>query len=261
MQAAIALANSSLLPTSVVELRTAFHRRLIRFRQLQAKYQPEVVSLLAQHPSTDQDPDTLHEIPLFLPSSLPFEVQSKCSTRLVSMEKKLRIGQCRDSLVQLRTKLAAQARLFKYKYLHVRHQAPNTRSRNLLNRLETKIETVVAKYRHAFTMLQVLDPYDQSKWRSEFQELKKQDVRCLSQGELPDAPTQERAEELRSRTLLGGGVTPEGNRTISWIWRGSVKGSSDDHQDVQGGFGEGWSTSLCLRTPFTDWSRNNRISA
>jgi hypothetical protein len=33
------------------------------------------------------------------------------------METELRIGQCRDSLAQLRTKLNAQARLLKHKYI------------------------------------------------------------------------------------------------------------------------------------------------
>ena len=77
---------------------------------------------------TDVDVDTIQDTPLYLPSSLPPETLSACSKRLVSMETELRIGQCRDSLVQLRTKLNAQARLLKYKYVHVRHQAPNTRS-------------------------------------------------------------------------------------------------------------------------------------
>ena len=159
------------------------------------------------------------------------------------MEKELRIGQCRDSLTQLCTKLTAQARLLRYKYVHARHQAPNTRSRNLLNRISAKIETIVARYRHAFTALQALHSCGGSEWLSEFQELRKQDVRCLSQTELPDAPTREQAEELHARTLLSGGVIPEGNRTVSWIWRGSLKGLSED-EGGQDEYNEGWSVSF-----------------
>ena len=206
----------------------AFRRSLAKFRQLQAHYQPEVALLLAQLPSIGQDLDTIHETSLFLPSSLPPETLRQCSKQLVLMEKELRIGQCRDSLAQLRTKLTAQARLLKYKFVHVRHQAPNTRARNLLNRVNDKIETIATKYRHALAMLQALDKRSTSVWRVEFLELRKQDVRCLSQAELPGAPTQAHAEELHERTLLNGGVTPEGNRTVSWIWRGSLKGGSED---------------------------------
>lgn len=232
----LALTTSELPPTSAVELRTSFRRRLAKFRQLQAQYQPEVMSLLNQPPTTDEDP--IQYVLLYLPSSLPPETLRKCSKRLVLMETELRIGQCRDSLAQLRTKLNAQARLLKYKYIHVRHQSRNTRSRNLLNRVNAKIETISAKYRHAFAMLQVLDPCQTSEWRSEFLELRKQDVRGLSQAELPDAPTQERAEELQARTLLHGKVVPEGNRTVSWIWRGSLKGDSEG-QDERDEYSEG----------------------
>ena len=227
LQAGLASAASDSPPTAIVELRTVFRRCLVKFRQLQAEYQPETIPLLAQLPSAGQDPDCIHQISLLLPSSLPPEALSICSTRLVSMEKQLRIGQCRDSLTQLRTKLTAQARLLKHKYVNVRHQAPNTRSRNLLNRNTAKITAIATKYRHALTTLYVLDP-DGSEWRSEFKELRKQDIRCFSEPELPDAPTQERREELQARTLLNGGAIPEGNRKVSWIWRGSHKDGSED---------------------------------
>ena len=211
----------------------------MKFRQLQTQYQPEVVSSLGQFSATGMDPDTIHNTPLYLPSLLPLETLSKCSKQLVSMEKELRIGQCRDSLVQLHTKLSAQARLLKYKYVNVRHQALNTRSRNLLSHINTKIEVIATKYRHAFAMLQVLDQHGEAEWHLEFLKLRGQDVRGMLETELPNAPTRERAEELHARSLLSGNVTPEGNRTVSWIWRGSLKGSFGD-QDGQDEYGEGW---------------------
>ena len=105
------------------------------------------------------------------------------------MEKELRIGQCCDSLSQLRTKLTAQARLLKHKYVNVRHQGPNTRSRDLLNRIKKKVDVVADKYSHARKMLQALDLSDSSEWRSEFLELRPQDIRCMAEAELPNAPT------------------------------------------------------------------------
>jgi len=145
------------------------------------------------------------------------------------MERELRIGQCRDTLAQLRTKLTAQARLLKHKYVHVRNQNPNTRFRGVMNRNTTKIEAVIAKYRHAFAMLKILDPQGRSGWGPEFLELRKQDIRYLSEAELPAASTPSRADELYARTLLNGGVSPEGNRTVSWIWRGSFRGGCEEH--------------------------------
>ena len=238
LQSVLASLTSDLPPTSVVELRTSFRRRLVKFCQLQVQYQREVIPLLAQLPETGEDVDAVQTTPLYLPSSLPLDVLDKSSKRLISMEAELWIGQCHDSLVQLRTKLTAQARLHKYKYVHVRHQAPNTRSRNLVNRVNAKIKTVVAKYRHALAMLKALDPDGKLGWRSEFLELRSQDVRGMSQAELPNAPTRERAEELQERTLLNGGVVPEGHRTVSWIWRGSLKGNSENQSEPDE-YGEG----------------------
>lgn len=241
--------TSDPLPTPVVELRTTFHHHLVKFHQLQSHYQQETTPLLAGIPSTDRDLDTIHMLPLLLPSSLPSETLSHCSNWLISMEKKLRIGQCHDSLAQLRMKLTSQACILRYKYVHVCHQAPNTRSRNLLNRINTKIDTIVAKYHRAFTALQVLDIHNESKWRSEFQELRKQDVCCLSQAALPNAPTQEHADELHARTLLNG-VAPEGSQTVSWIWRGSLKGNPKD-QGSDGEYNEGQSTFYSMHTLLT----------
>jgi len=212
----------------------------MKFRRLQPHYQPEVTPLLSQLPETAMDPDSIHDAPLYLPSSLPPEILKKCSRRLVLVEKELRIGQCRDSLSYLRTKLNAQARLLKHKYVNARGQGPNTRSLGLINRVNTKTNAAASRYRHAFAMLRILDwsTSGGSEWRSEFFELKLQDVRGLSVAELPDAPTQEHAEQLQARSLLNGGVPPEGNRTVSWIWRGSLKDSSEG-QGVQDEYGEG----------------------
>jgi hypothetical protein len=210
----------------------------VKFRQSQVQFQPEVKPLLSQLSPTNMDPESIHDTPLYLPSSLPPDLLSKCSIRLVSMEKELRIGQCRDSLAKLRTQLHAQARLLKHKYVNVRHQAPNTRSKNLLNRVSTKIEAIAIRYRNAFARLRVLDQCEQSSWRKEFLDLKDQDVRGLSEAELPDAPTRERAVELQARSLLNGGVIPEGNRKVSWIWRGSLAGGLRD-QGGQDKYGEG----------------------
>ena len=92
-------------------------------------------------------------------------------------------------------------------------------------------------------MLKVLDQSEDAKWRSEFLKLRNQDVCYMSEMELPNAPTQERAEELCARPLLGGSAIPEGNRTVSWIWRGSLKpkdslGTESGHDE----YGEGWCT-------------------
>ena len=90
-------------------------------------------------------------------------------------------------------------------------------------------------------MLQALDRSESPEWHSEFLELRNQDVRGLSEAALPDAPTRERAIELQARSLLGNSVVPEGSRTVSWIWRGSLKGDPGD-EGQQDEHSEGWSS-------------------
>ncbi|KAF9782642.1 hypothetical protein BJ322DRAFT_1022239 [Thelephora terrestris] len=252
LQAALSSSTSDIPSTSVIELRTSYHRRFAKFRQLQPRFQPEVTPLLSQLPPTSTDPQTIQDAPLYLPSSLPPNALSECSKRLLFMEKELRIGQCRDCLVQLRTKLNALARLLKHKYVNIRHQASNTRSQDLVNHLRTKIDAVAGKYRNAFTRLQALDQDEGSEWRTEFLELRNQDVCGLSETELPNARTQERAEELQARSLLNGGVMPEGNHTVSWIWRGSLNGGPGD----QGEHSEGWLLANSATLEFRlEWSK------
>ena len=238
LQSAFVSNTSKLLPTSAIELRTSFHRCLIKFRQLQAQYQSEVTILLAQLSTTDTDFDDIQNSPLYLPSSLPPEILTKSSEQLVSMETKLQIGQCCNSLAQICTKLNAKARLLKFKYVNIRHQAPNTHSQNSLNHINTKIGALAVKYHQAFTALKILDPHGTSGWRSDFLELRNQDIRGLSEAELPNAPTQAHAQQLQTRLLLNSGVMPEGNRTVSWIWRGSHIENPGD-PDTQNEYGKG----------------------
>ena len=138
----LALTTSELLPTSIIEFRISFCCCLVRFRRLQTQYQPKTALLLVQLSVVNEDTDTIQDTPLYLPSSLPPEILSKCSKQLVSMEAELQVAQCHNTLTQLRTQLSTQARLFKYKFIHVRHQRPNTRSRNAIGRVNAKIEAL-----------------------------------------------------------------------------------------------------------------------
>ena len=127
-----------LLSISAVKLQTSFHHCLVKFHQLQAKYQPEVVHLVAWC-TMAANINTIHDTPLYLPSSLPPGILNECSKQLILMEMELRIGQCCNALIQLCTKLNAQTHLLKYKYIHVWHQASNTHSCNLLNGINLTI--------------------------------------------------------------------------------------------------------------------------
>ena len=176
--------------------------------------------------SEDEDVQSTN---LLLPSSLPPETFIKTSAKLVEMEKELRLGQCQDALSQLRGHLHSRARILKDKYVNVRHQAPNTRSRNLLDRLSTKINASAEKYRAAYTALLALDSDPTAKWRSEFQPLHQKDIRSMSDTDTVHPITGLPSDEdngLPTHGLLPGGIIPEGSRTLSWIWGGTLSDNS-----------------------------------
>jgi hypothetical protein len=216
-------------PTDVIEQRTTFRRQLMNFRELQQTYQPEV-TLTLPSPNSNVVDDSL-----FLPSSLPHNIMAKCSPKLVAMEKDLRLGQCYDALSSLRLHLHSRSRLLKDKYVNVRHQGPNTKSRELLSRVSTRISTAADQYTTAYTALGVLDPDSKAQWRTELFVLRTEDIRGVSEPSLPDHPDPERVSAILARTLLSGGVFPEGNRAPSWIWRGAPTST-----DATGGYNECW---------------------
>ena len=177
-------------------------------------YQPELATI-----ATPLDDDVV-DVSLCLPSSLPPETRANSSPKLVQMERELRLGQCHDSLSSLRLHLHSRSRLLKDKYLNVRHQGPNTKSRELVNRVSARISACADKYRAARSALDALDPDPVAPWRRELLILQAKDIRGMSEPKLPDHPDPERAKAIQTRALLNGGVFPDGTQTLSWIWRG-----------------------------------------
>lgn len=215
------------LSSGAIELRTNVRRQLVKLRQLQQVYQPEL-NLSPLSP----DDDVLNA-PLFLPSSLPHDIRSK-SPKLAKMEKDLRLGQCSDALDSLRINLHSKSGLLKDKYVNVRHQGPNTRSREFIGRVSSRISVAADRYTTAYTALDALDPDPAARWRTEFHALHAADIRGVSEPSVPDHPDPDRASAILARTLLNGGAHPEGNHTVSWIWRGAP--TSDD---AASGYNEG----------------------
>lgn len=216
------------LPTEVIEQRTLLRRQLKKFRQYQQVYQPELT------PTSNLTEGDIVDTPLLLPSSLPHDIWSKCSSRLVAMEKDLRLSQCSDSLSTLRLQLHSKSRLLKDKYVNVRHQGPNTKSRALLDRVSAQISAAAGRYTAARSALDALDPDPKAQWRVEFCILREADIRGMSEPELPQHQNPGHVGAVLQRTLLSGGALPEGSKTTSWIWRGAPTTTG-----AVGGYNEG----------------------
>ena len=217
----------NLLP-STIEQRTAFRRQLVKFRELQRVYQPDLGLI---PPSPDDD---VLNISLFLPSSLSHDARPKSPPKLAVMEKDIRLGQCHDALSALRVQLHSRSRLLKDKYINVRNQGPNTKSQELLRRVSSRVSAAADQYTIAYSALDALDSDPAAPWRTELHVLNASDIRGVSEPTLPNHPDPERARAILARTLLSGGAYPQGNHMPSWIWRGAP--TSDD---AVGGYNEG----------------------
>ena len=121
-------------------------------------YQPEL-----DFASFSPDDDIVN-VSLFLLSSLSHGAWSKCSPKLVAMEKQLCIGQCYDALLSLHLNLHSKSRLLKDKFINIRHQGPNTRSQELLNRVTSHITSAAEKYTAARSAVDVLDTDPVAQW-------------------------------------------------------------------------------------------------
>lgn len=206
------------------EQRTALHRRIGKFREIQVLYMPIVCQKLAADPSSTTAPQHVEATPLFLPSSLSSsDRHAGCKLGLADAELRLRKAQCQDALEELRTMIHIRTRLVQYKRYEVRHVGPNTRCNELIKNHENRIHRMANKYRRARkAIMSLLGP---GEWEEELKELKAEDLRGL---EDDDVVTEERKrEQRRKRRKKNNLPTPaEGSRVQSWIWSGVSEGNS-----------------------------------
>ena len=150
--------------------------------------------------------ETAENMPLFLPSSLDAERRERvCLPQVAEYERLLRMAQLQDSLTELRHTRKIRRKLLMNHITQVagQGQRANTRSRAVLNSVESRIAKFVHRYRAAYRALLQLDPI--GSWRDTYLELKDSDNR---------GPGKEKAEE---------GVG-DGTYYRSWIWLPNPQG-------------------------------------
>ncbi|KAF6746959.1 hypothetical protein DFP72DRAFT_822360 [Ephemerocybe angulata] len=213
--------------TNLAERSNVLRRRIAVWTDYQKLYIPEAeamrLRLDSESAAVDGKPSIeAHDIPLFLPSSLPPSV--KCRSDLRSYEAQLREGQAYDALDELRRHLRSRSYLYKRKDRNSRGSqasvAANTRSNTAIKRAQLGVDGASIKYTRAYNALLQLkgevpleDDLEGEDWRKDLQKLKKSDIRGLSEG------------------LFG---HSEGTRSISWIWKsGSESITSTSEDDIE----------------------------
>ncbi|KAI6156579.1 hypothetical protein BKA82DRAFT_4325506 [Pisolithus tinctorius] len=173
-------------------------RRIEAWQKLQVLFMPGVSALQDEWPEFASRPHSPEDIPLFLPSQVSGKVT--CPPKLAMIELRLREGQAHDALNDLRQGLRSRAYMLKFKDHFLHGQGANTRARNCLKALDTKINTAATRYRVAYRALTILAPLvGQVGWRDKLRPLVDEDISALTD-----------AYDLRPG---------EGQRRVSWIWR------------------------------------------
>ncbi|KAF8132456.1 hypothetical protein EV363DRAFT_1163307 [Boletus edulis] len=187
---------------------SSLKRKIDSWARVQLLYMPTLASKRGPGSSSTLLPENFK---LWLPSELM--PSTPCSPLLRHYEWQLRHAQAHDALDSLRQALRCRSYLYKFKDANLRGQGANTRARNLLKKVDTRIEAASVQYQTAYNALTALGPLLQrSSWQLDLQPL-----RTL------------RAEDIRAMTDLLDGETM-GRKSISWIWkvRGAMATTTTD---------------------------------
>ncbi|KAI0083018.1 hypothetical protein BDY19DRAFT_901053, partial [Irpex rosettiformis] len=212
--------------------RNTLANRIIAWRKIQEVYMPCTVALLNtwtasnvvinHYNDNNSDGDDVvqahaEEIPLFLPSSLPFNLRSDNSlATLLEKEGRLRLAIADDSLTNIRRLRRTMAGISQFKQVNVSGagQKSNTRIQNLFSRFKDRVTAAAMRYRAAYAALNIIQP--PGDWTTRLQVLADKDI---------TGPGKDDDEQP-----LG-----EGHHEISWIWRIArlVSNNSADEVNVE----------------------------
>ena len=202
----------------------------------------------AASPNPNQSPHPEDSM-VWLPSRIATTERARvCSPGLAQIEARLRSGQCRDALENVRQVLRLKSRMVEFKNKQVRGQREGLRSRTIINRVHERARASAEKYRAARKAIYDLE--GAGEWEEAFKVLEDSDVRgyqdpnrlrprkgrqgVWEDGQEPEGvPSTENDEgitlynEVRSKR----DGTGETRRTLSWIWTTPRAASSEDGGD------------------------------
>jgi hypothetical protein len=192
------------------ERKNALQRKINVWTAVQHLYMPAVSAIRAREDREASDSTVErapHDLPLHLPSSL--SERMPCALKLQEYEFRLREAQAYEALEDVRQHLRLRTHMYKYKDKNVIGQRANTRSQNLINRVQSKVNASAAAYTRARNALTKLsNALGEHLWRTKLLALAPEDIRPLKEGEAGES---------------------EGKRNLSWIWK--VVGITEDSED------------------------------
>ncbi|KJA24436.1 hypothetical protein HYPSUDRAFT_136378, partial [Hypholoma sublateritium FD-334 SS-4] len=196
-----------------LQFRSNYLRRKIEaWTEIQHLYLPAVATLRSRANNEGGGSLAVTDIKLYLPSSIP--LTTTCDASLVDAEWELRYAMADVTLNSLRSHLLLRSCLYKSKDRHVRGQAQNTRSYDLIHTVEARIKASTLKYRIVrMAMIELTKRRrTDSQWESIYKPLNDCDIQGLS-------------------SLDDDGA--EGHKSLSWIWKIYGTGQTDIDSGTQ----------------------------
>ncbi|KAJ7082827.1 hypothetical protein C8R43DRAFT_886408 [Mycena crocata] len=219
----------------IEEWRHALLVKIAKFRELQHVYMPGAALAIAEAESSrDKDgaPPKPERVKLWMPSEMRAKDDNDtlrgCVPGLLDMETKLRVGQCNNSLVKIRSRLHAKRHLIGFRDENVSGQVQATKARTLIDEVGERVDVYARRYRkgrRAVVGLKGEDAYPT------LRRLDDSDLRLDGDAGESDAAARKKLGMIQAGR---GARTPrsapgESRRVMSWIW--TAPGVLDDEQE------------------------------
>ncbi|KAJ7770053.1 hypothetical protein B0H16DRAFT_1307286 [Mycena metata] len=262
-QLAVAIKAAGPNPTPTQELeflkrRMSLRIRLQSFRKLQLTYMPKVRRYLtaSQKAVWDADNQAPEATRLFMPSDIGSAASrtKACAPGLDGTEARLREGEAKDALAELRQGLRVRTMTNRFKILNWTGQRALTRGQGILRQINIKVHAAKLRYRYARQAMLKLKGH--GAWEKQYRVLEDEDVRALNDRALRE---EEQAYDEHLGALgvasglaaTGAVALGEGKRTLSWIWysRGRQPTEEDGDTNLHEALRVEWSKA---------YSRSNR---
>lgn len=160
---------------------------------------------------------------------------------LVDVEERLREAQAFEALEEVRRYLRQRSFASSFKIKNITGQRANTRARQWLNTINTKVVAAKHTYRHARAALLALR--GSGSWENTLRVLDDNDVRGLNERALTEQERAEReairergglVDEVHGVPVLSAVAIGDGRRTLSWIWSAPGSGDQSDSETTKG---------------------------
>ncbi|KAJ6465540.1 hypothetical protein C8R47DRAFT_1235772 [Mycena vitilis] len=220
----------------ITEWRLTLLNKIGKFRSLQKIYMPGVTVAIARAEAV-RDPDATppkpENVKLYMPSDLAArsidEAVKACVPGLADMESRLRVAQCENCLVSLRSRLHGKRFLIGFRNEHVTGQVDSTKAATLIGQVGERVEGYAKRYRTGHGALLALKSQEEY---PHLQELKADDVRLDGDNGESDAASRKKLAMIG----MGRGARAPRNapgaskRTMSWIWTAPGALEKEEHR-------------------------------